>query len=74
MVSGIVFAEERSGEFGLESEIKRRLSTVVSTVEPQEMRWLSVGEKLERERVEKREKVRIKREKVWILCELVSSI
>jgi hypothetical protein len=38
------------------------------------MRWLSVGEKLERERVEKREKVRIKREKVWILCELVSSI
>jgi hypothetical protein len=24
--------------------------------------------------VEKREKVRIKREKVWILCELVSSI
>lgn len=73
-MSGIVFSEERSGEFGLESEIKRRLSTVVSTVEPQEMRWLSVGEKLERERVEKREKVRIQREKVWILCELVSSI
>jgi hypothetical protein len=24
--------------------------------------------------VEKRERVRIKREKVWILCELVSSI
>lgn len=73
-MSGIVFSEERSGEFGLESEIKRRLSTVVSTVEPQETRWLSVGEKLERERVEKREKVRIKREKEWILCELVSSI
>jgi len=73
-VSGIVCAEERSGEFGLESEIKRRFSTVVSTVEPQEMRWLSVGENLERARVEKREKVRINREKVWILCELVSSI
>jgi len=56
-VSGIVSVEERSGEFGWESEIKRRLSMV----EPQEMRLLSVGEKVERGGVKKRKKVRMKR-------------
>lgn len=60
-MSGIVSVEERSGEFGWESEIKRRLSTV----EPQEMRLLSV----ERGGVKNRKKVRMKRDNVWVLIE-----